>query len=128
MLPKGCRVTVADNSGALEAEIFGIPGGSGRDSCGVGDVVIVAIKKALPDGKVKSGEFHKGIVVIMKAAIKRKDGSIAKAGENAIVLITKQEKNPQLIGTRIFGQVARESFEGKGDNLKKIGSISKEVY
>lgn len=125
MIPKGARVKVADNSGAIIAEIFGIYGGSGRMDCRIGDFVKVAIKKAIPNAKVKSGEVYLGIVVRSKWKTRRKNGHVVSAGDNAIVLLNEQ-KTP--IGTRISGCVAQEILAHPNENIRKMAPLCEEIY
>src|SRR5262245_19831989 len=95
-----------DNSGAKTLKCFKVLGGSKRRYASVGDIVVVSIKEALPNAKVKKGEVHKAVIVRTKKHVQRPDGSIIRFDENAAVLIKGKENEP--IGTRIFGPVARE--------------------
>ena len=127
MIQNECRLDVADNTGAKIAMVFHVLGsttGSGkftRRMAGIGDKVIVTIKKALPGGDLKAGTIHKAVVVRTAYPIRRADGSYVKFDNNAVVLID-DEGNPK--GTRIFGAVARELRE---QNYMKIVSLASEV-
>ncbi|MEX0776218.1 MAG: 50S ribosomal protein L14 [Phycisphaeraceae bacterium] len=127
MIQPETRVDVADNSGARIAYVIAVLGGSTgrgrftRKKAGIGDKVVCSIKKALPDGDVKTGTVVKGVVVRTSYPIRRDDGSYVRFDKNAIVLID-DEGNPR--GTRIFGAVARELREM---NYMKIVSLATEV-
>ncbi|MFM7808702.1 MAG: 50S ribosomal protein L14 [Planctomycetota bacterium] len=127
MIQKESRLEVADNSGAKEAMVIGIMGVSTargkftRVSMGVGDKVLVAIKKAMSTGDVKSGDKATAVIVRTKYPTRRPDGSYVRFDSNACVLIDA-EGNPR--GTRIFGAVARELRE---KNYMKIVSLASEV-
>jgi large subunit ribosomal protein L14 len=112
---------VADNSGAKLVQCIKVLGGSRRRYAGLGDVIVVAIKEALPGSKVKKGETAKAVVVRTKREYRRTDGSYIKFDDNSAVLI-----NPQLepVGTRIFGPVAREL---RAKRFMKIISLAPEV-
>ena len=112
---------VADNSGAKRVQCIKVIGGSRRRYAGLGDVIVVAIKEALPGSKVKKGETAKAVVVRTKREYRRTDGSYIKFDDNSAVLI-----NPQLepVGTRIFGPVAREL---RAKKFMKIISLAPEV-
>lgn len=96
---------VADNSGAKLAQCIKVLGGSRRRYASVGDVIIASVKKAMPNGEVKSGQVVRGVVVRTAKAVRRPDGSYIRFDKNALVVIDK-DNNPK--GTRIFGAVARE--------------------
>ena len=127
MLQQESRCDVADNSGAKEAYVIRVYGGSTgrgqytRKTAGVGDTVLVSVKKALPGADVKPGDMSKAVIVRTAKATRRKDGSYVKFDSSAVVLITP-EGNPK--GTRIFGPVARELRER---NYMKIVSLASEV-
>jgi len=112
---------VADNSGAKRVQCIKVLGGSRRRYAGLGDVIVVSIKEALPGTKVKKGDTAKAVVVRVKKDTARADGSYIRFDENSAVLI-----NPQLepIGTRIFGPVAREL---RAKKFMKIISLAPEV-
>lgn len=114
-------LSVADNSGAKKVQCFKVVGGSKRKYAGIGDVIVVSVKDAIPNSKVKKGDVQHAVIVRTAKEIARKDGSYIRFDENAAVLIDAQ-KNP--IGTRIFGPVARE-LRGKG--YLKIISLAPEV-
>lgn len=111
-----------DNSGAKTLKCFKVLGGSKRRYASVGDIIVVSVKEALPNAKVKKGEVHKAVIVRTKFGIKRVDGSTIRFDENAAVLIKGKDNEP--VGTRIFGPVARE-VRGKG--FGKIASLAPEV-
>lgn len=127
MLQQETRCEVADNSGAKEAYVIRVYGGSTKSGrftrriAGVGDKVLVSIKKALPGAEVKAGDKSKAVVVRTTKATRRADGSYVKFDANAVVLIG-DDGNPK--GTRIFGPVARELRE---KNFMKIVSLAPEV-
>ena len=96
-------------------------GGSGRKVAGVGDVIVVSVKEAIPRGKVKKGDVHRAVIVRTAKEIRRADGSAIRFDRNAAVLLTKQDEP---IGTRIFGPVTREL---RGRKFMKIISLAPEV-
>ena len=112
---------VADNSGARKVFCIKVLGGSKRRYAGVGDVIVVSIRDALPNSKVKKGAVMKAVVVRSKKGIRRPDGSIIRFDSNSAVLIDAQK---QPIGTRIFGPVAREL---RAKKFLKIISLAPEV-
>ena len=122
MVQRESKLTVADNSGAKIAKIIGIPGASRRRYASVGDVVVVAIQKVLPNSGIKRHEVMKGVIVRTHKEIRRKDGTYVRFDDNALVIIDPKNKAPK--GTRIFGPVARELKE-KG--FDKIVSLASEV-
>ena len=121
MIQMKTKLDVADNTGAKLAQCIKVLGGTRRRYAGVGDVIVIAIKEAAPDGMVKKGEVAKGVIVRTKSAIKRPDGSMLRFDKNAVVLID-EALNPR--GTRIFGPVAREL---RDRNFMKIVSLAPEV-
>ena len=121
MIQEQTVLDVADNTGAKTAQCIKVLGGSRRRYASLGDVVIAAVKKALPDGEVKSGDVIRGVVVRTAKSVRRADGSYVRFDRNALVVIDK-ENNPR--GTRIFGAVARELREM---NFMKIVSLAEEV-
>ena len=123
MVQTETNLVVADNSGARSVRVFHLMGGSHRKSASVGDVVICAVKDAIPNGKVKKSDVVKGVIVRVKKAYSRKDGSTIRFDDNAVVLIN-EDGTPK--GTRVFGPVARELRE-KGDRYMKIASLAVEV-
>lgn len=112
---------VADNSGAKTVMCIRVLGGSRRRYAGLGDIIVVSVKEAMPDSKVKKGEVAKAVVVRTKRECRRPDGSYIKFDTNSAVLVNAQ-KEP--IGTRIFGPVARELRNKK---FMKIVSLAPEV-
>ena len=123
MIQMQSNLDVADNSGARSVRVFHLVGGSHRKSASVGDVVICAVKDAIPNGKVKKSDVVKGVIVRVKKAYQRKDGSTIRFDDNAVVLIN-EDGTPK--GTRVFGPVARE-LRDKGDRYMKIVSLAVEV-
>ncbi len=127
MIQNESRVDVADNTGAKQAMVIGVLGGSTargrftRKTASVGDKVVCTVKKSLPGSDMKSGTVVKGVVVRTNYPVRRKDGSYVRFDKNAIVLID-DDGNPR--GTRIFGAVARELRER---NYMKIVSLATEV-
>ena len=121
MIQMQTMLNVADNSGARKLQCIKVLGGSKRKYARVGDVIVVSIKEAIPNAKVKKGEVVRAVVVRTAYRIRRLDGTYLKFDENSAVLIN-QNKEP--IGNRIFGPVARE-LRGKG--FFKIISLAPEV-
>jgi large subunit ribosomal protein L14 len=121
MIQQESIVRVADNSGAKKALVIRVLGGTRRRYAGLGDVVIVTVKDALPNGTVKKAEVARAVVVRTVKETRRKDGSYIRFDENAVVIIT-EEGEPR--ATRIFGPVARELREKK---YMKIVSLAPEV-
>ena len=115
------NLDVADNSGARRVMCIKVLGGSKRKYAGVGDIIVVSVKEAIPRGRVKKGDVMKAIVVRTAKDVKRADGSVIRFDKNAAVLINNQ-KEP--IGTRIFGPVPREL---RARNHMKIISLAPEV-
>ena len=121
MIQVQTEMYVADNTGAKIVECIKVLGGSKRRYASVGDLVVVSVKAAIPNGKVKKGSVHRAVIVRTKKAIYRNDGSAVKFDNNAVV-ITDEKGEP--IGTRIFGPVTRE-LRTKGQT--KIISLAPEV-
>jgi large subunit ribosomal protein L14 len=121
MIQAETRLTVADNSGAKILYCIKVLGGSRRRYATVGDIIVVSVKEAIPNTKVKKGDVVKAVVVRTKKEIKRLDGSYIRFDDNSAVLIS-QTKEP--IGTRIFGPVAREL---RAKRFMKIISLAPEV-
>jgi large subunit ribosomal protein L14 len=121
MIQQESMVKVADNSGAKTALVIRVLGGTRRRYAGIGDVVIVAVKNALPNGTVKKSDVARAVVVRTAKETRRKDGSYIKFDENAVVIINEQGE-PR--ATRIFGPVARELRDRK---YMKIVSLAPEV-
>ena len=99
------KLNVADNSGAKLVQCIKVLGGSKRRSASLGDLIVISVKEAIPNGKVKKGEVTRAVVVRTKKGVSRQDGSTIRFDKNSAVLLTK-EGEP--IGTRIFGPVTRE--------------------
>lgn len=114
-------LNVADNSGAKKVACIKVLGGSRRRFATVGDVIVVAVKEAMPNSKVKKGDVMKAVVVRTAKEVKRPDGSYLKFDENSAVLINNQMEP---VGTRIFGPVAREL---RAKQFMKIISLAPEV-
>ena len=121
MIQAETRLTVADNSGAKTLYCIKVLGGSRRRYASVGDIIVVSVKEAIPNTKVKKGDVLKAVVVRTKKEISRPDGSYIRFDDNSAVLIT-QAREP--IGTRIFGPVAREL---RSKRFMKIISLAPEV-
>ncbi len=121
MIQMQTNLDVADNSGARRVQCIKVLGGAKRRYAGIGDVVVVSIKEAIPRGRVKKGEVHKAIIVRTAKDIQRRDGSVIRFDTNAAVLINNQGEP---MGTRIFGPVPREL---RGKNQMKIVSLAPEV-
>ncbi|OPY17616.1 50S ribosomal protein L14 [Syntrophus aciditrophicus] len=114
-------LNVADNSGAKKVACIKVLGGSKRRYAGVGDVIVVAVKEAMPNSKVKKGDVMKAVIVRTAKEVRRQDGSYLKFDDNSAVLISNQMEP---IGTRIFGPVAREL---RARQFMKIISLAPEV-
>ncbi len=121
MIMEQTMLDVADNSGAKKAKCIKVLGGSKRTYASIGDIIVVAVKKAIPSGVVKKGDVAKGVIVRVKKNVRREDGSYLKFDTNAIVIVD-DEGNPR--GTRIFGAVAKELRQKK---FMRIISLAPEV-
>jgi large subunit ribosomal protein L14 len=121
MIQQYTRLKVGDNTGARSLMCVNVLGGSGRQYAAVGDIIVCAVKKAIPNGMVKKGEVVKAVVVRCAKPYLRADGSYIRFDENAAVILA-DGNNPK--GTRIFGPVARELRE---KNFTKIISLAPEV-
>ncbi|HEX4925696.1 MAG TPA: 50S ribosomal protein L14 [Bdellovibrionales bacterium] len=121
MIQMQTRLKVADNSGAKEVFCIKVLGGSRRRVASVGDIIVVSVKEAIPNSKVKKGDVAKAVVVRTIQKVRRPDGSYIRFDDNSAVLI-KADKEP--IGTRIFGPVAREL---RAKQFVKIISLAPEV-
>ncbi len=121
MIRSESRLDVADNSGAKEVLCIKVLGGSKRKFASVGDVIVVSVKSAIPNGKVKKGDVHKAVIVRTAYPVRREDGTAVRFDKNAAVLLNKQGEP---IGTRIFGPVTRE-LRGRG--YMRIISLAPEV-
>lgn len=121
MIQMQTKLKVADNSGAKELMCIKVIGGSKRRTASVGDIIVVSIREALPNSKVKKGDVAKAVIVRTIHKVRRVDGSYIRFDDNSAVLI-KADKEP--IGTRIFGPVAREL---RAKQFVKIISLAPEV-
>ncbi len=121
MIQTESYLEVADNSGARRVMCIKVLGGSHRRYAGVGDIIKVTVKEAIPRGKVKKGQVMKAVVVRTKHGVRRNDGSLIRFDDNAAVLLNNQDAP---IGTRIFGPVTREL---RSEKFMKIISLAPEV-
>ena len=121
MIQMQTELDVADNTGARKVMCIKVLGGSKRRYAGIGDIIKVSVKDAIPRGKVKKGEVLRAVVVRTKKGVRRTDGSLIRFDTNAVVLLNAQD---QPIGTRIFGPVTREL---RGEKFMKIISLAPEV-
>lgn len=121
MIQMQTELQVADNSGAKRVECVKVLGGSHRRYARIGDIIKVTVKEANPKGKVKKGSVHTAVVVRTSQGIRRRDGSVLRFDNNAVVLLNNTK---QPIGTRIFGPVTREL---RGEKFMKIASLAPEV-
>ena len=121
MVQEETNLVVADNSGAKKVRCIRVLGGHERRYAGIGDLVVVAVKSAIPGAEVKKGEVHRAVIVRTKKETKRKDGSFIRFDDNAAVILNAQGE-PK--GTRIFGPVARELRDRQ---YMKIISLAPEV-
>ena len=121
MIQMQTNLNVADNSGARRVQCIKVLGGSHRRYAGIGDIIKVSVKDAIPRGKVKKGDVYNAVVVRTKKGVRRPDGSIIRFDTNAAVLLNNQN---QPIGTRIFGPVTREL---RTERFMKIISLAPEV-
>jgi len=115
------NLDVADNSGAKKVMCIKVLGGSHRRYAGIGDIIKVSIKDAIPRGRVKKGEVYNALVVRTCKGVRRADGSVIRFDGNAAVILNN---NLQPLGTRIFGPVTREL---RGEKFMKIISLAPEV-
>jgi large subunit ribosomal protein L14 len=121
MIQMESNLEVADNSGARKVMCVKVLGGSKRRYAGIGDIIVVSVKDAIPRGRVKKGTVHKAVIVRTSTPLKREDGSVIRFDRNAAVLINAAGEP---IGTRIFGPVTREL---RSKNFMKIISLAPEV-
>jgi len=121
MIQMQTNLDVADNSGAKKVMCIKVLGGSHRRYAGIGDVIKVSIKDAIPRGRVKKGEVYNALVVRTRKGVRRPDGSVIRFDGNAAVILNN---NLQPLGTRIFGPVTREL---RGEKFMKIISLAPEV-
>lgn len=112
---------IADNSGARRVQCIKVLGGSHRRYAGIGDIIKVTVKEAIPRGRVRKGQVMNAVVVRTKKGVRRQDGSLIKFDQNAAVLLNPQN---QPVGTRIFGPVTREL---RTENFMRIISLAPEV-
>ena len=121
MIQMQTNLDVADNSGAKKVMCIKVLGGSHRRYAGIGDIIKVSVKDAIPRGRVKKGEVYNALVVRTRKGVRRVDGSVIRFDANAAVILNNQL---QPLGTRIFGPVTREL---RGDKFMKIISLAPEV-
>jgi large subunit ribosomal protein L14 len=121
MIQMQSRLEVADNSGARKVQCIKVLGGSKRKYAGIGDTIVVSVKEAAPNGKVKKGEVVHAVVVRSRQEVGRKDGTYIRFDDNAAVLLNKQGVP---IGNRVFGPVAREL---RAREYMRIVSLAPEV-
>ncbi len=121
MIQMQTNLYVADNSGAKRVMCIKVLGGSHRRYAGIGDIIKVSIKDAIPRGRVKKGEVYNALVVRTAKGVRRSDGSVIRFDDNAAVILNN---NLQPLGTRIFGPVTREL---RGEKFMKIISLAPEV-
>ena len=121
MIQQESVLQVADNSGARRVACIRVLGGTRRRYATIGDVIVVSVKDAIPNARVKKGEVRRAVVVRTRKEIGRPDGSYIKFDDNAAVLLTAQDAP---LGTRIFGPVTREL---RGEKFMKIISLAPEV-
>jgi large subunit ribosomal protein L14 len=121
MVQQESRLAVADNSGAKEVLCIRVLGGTKRRYASIGDQIVISVKSALPSGNIKKGAVAKAVVVRTKKEIRRNDGSYIRFDDNAVVLLNTAG---EMLGTRIFGPVARELREKQ---YMKIVSLAPEV-
>ena len=121
MIQTETMLEIADNSGARKVQCIKVLGGSHRRYAHIGDVIKVAVKEAIPRGRVKKGQVMDALVVRTRKGVRRPDGSLIKFDQNAAVLLNAQK---QPVGTRIFGPVTREL---RTENYMRIVSLAPEV-
>ena len=121
MIQSETMLEVADNSGARRVQCIKVLGGSRRRYAGIGDIIKITVKEAIPRGRVRKGQVMNAVVVRTKKGVRRQDGSIIRFDHNAAVLLTPQN---QPVGTRIFGPVTREL---RTENYMRIISFAPEV-
>ena len=121
MIQMRTTLDVADNSGARRVQCIKVLGGSKRKYASIGDIIVVSVKEAIPNAKVKKGEVAKAVIVRTKKEVSRADGSYIRFDTNSAVLV---DKDNEPVGTRIFGPVAREL---RAKRFMKIISLAPEV-
>ena len=122
MLQQESRLKVADNTGAKEALVIRVLGGTKKRYASVGDKIVVSVKDATPNGTAKKGQVSRAVVIRTKKEVRRKDGSYIRFDDNACVLL--DSASGEMRGTRVFGPVARELREKQ---FMKIVSLAPEV-
>ncbi len=121
MIQMQSTLDVADNSGAKRVQCIKVLGGSKRRYAGIGDVIRISIKEAIPNSRVRKGDLYNAVIVRTKHGVRRSDGSLIRFDKNAAVLLNAQL---QPVGTRIFGPVTREL---RGERFMRIISLAPEV-
>ncbi len=121
MIQTETMLDIADNSGARKVQCIKVLGGSKRRYAGIGDIIKVTVKEAIPRGRVRKGQVMNAVVVRTRKGVRRADGSLIKFDQNAAVLLNPQN---QPVGTRIFGPVTREL---RSENFMRIVSLAPEV-
>ena len=121
MIQMQSNLNVADNSGARRVQCIKVLGGSKRRYAGVGDIIKISVKEAIPNSRVKKGDVYHAVVVLTKHGVRRGDGSLIRFDNNAAVLLNAQY---QPVGTRIFGPVTREL---RSERFMRIISLAPEV-
>ena len=121
MIQTESMLDIADNSGARRVQCIKVLGGSHRRYAGIGDIIKVTVKEAIPRGRVKKGQVMNAVVVRTRKGVRRPDGSIIRFDQNAAVLLNQQN---QPVGTRIFGPVTREL---RSERFMRIISLAPEV-
>ena len=121
MIQTETMLEIADNSGARQVQCIKVLGGSHRRYAGIGDIIKVTVKEAIPRGRVRKGQVMDAVVVRTRKGVRRQDGSLIKFDQNAAVLLNA---NKQPIGTRIFGPVTREL---RSERFMRIVSLAPEV-
>ncbi len=121
MIQTETMLAIADNSGARRVQCIKVLGGSHRRYAGVGDIIKVAVKEAIPRGRVRKGQVMNAVVVRTRKGVRRPDGSLIRFDDNAAVLLNQQN---QPVGTRVFGPVTREL---RTEHFMRIVSLAPEV-
>lgn len=121
MIQMQSRLSVADNSGAREVQCVKVLGGSKRRYAGIGDIIKISVKEAMPNSRVRKGDVYNAVVVRTRQGVRRTDGSLIRFDRNAAVLLNNQF---QPVGTRIFGPVTREL---RTERFMRIISLAPEV-
>ena len=121
MIQTETMLEIADNSGARKVQCIKVLGGSHRRYAGIGDIIKVTVKEAIPRGRVRKGQVMDAVVVRTRKGVRRQDGSLIKFDQNAAVLLNA---NKQPVGTRLFGPVTREL---RSERFMRIVSLAPEV-